>query len=120
MGDLGLGFTNPGEAGPGFLTVFADDAVDAGAGLGAVLVGGFDTTGGRLARLFSSFAKFFFTSFGGSTFVAALFAGETVFDGGCLPDAFALVGVRGTAGAEFFCLVSEAAGAVDGADGAAG
>lgn len=120
VGDFGLGFTNPGEVGPGFLTIFAVDVVGGGAGLGAVLVGGFDATGGRLARLFSSFAKFFFTSFGGSTFGAAVFAGEAAFEGGCLPDAFALVGVRGTVGAEFSFLVSEASGAVDGAGGAAG
>lgn len=120
VGDLGLGFTNPGEVGPGFLTVFPVDVMDAGACLGAVLVGGFDIAGGRLARLLSSFVKVFFASFGGSTFGAAVFAGETAFDSGRFPDAFALVGVRGAVGAEFSCLVSEATGAVDGAGGAAG
>ena len=120
VGDFGLGFTNAGDVGPGFLTGFAVDVVDAVVGLGAVLVGGFDTADGRLAGLFSSLVIDFFDSFGGSGFGAAVFAGEAAFDSGSLPDAFALVGVRGAVGAVFSCLVSEASGAVGGTGGAAG
>ena len=120
VGDLGLGFTNAGDVGPDFLNALPVDEVDAGVALGAVLVGGFDTADGRLAGLFSSLGMVFFDSFGGSGFGAVVFAGEAAFDSGCLPDAFALVGVRGAVGAVFSCLVSEASGAVGGAGGAAG
>ena len=120
VGDFGLGFTNAGDVGPGFLTAFPVDVVDTGVGLGTVLVGGFDTADGRLVGLFSSFGVIIFCSFGGFGFGAAVFAGEAAFDSGCLPDAFALVGVRGTVGAVFSCLVSEASGAAGGAGDVAG
>ena len=120
VGDLGLGFTNAGDVGPGFLTVFPIDVVDVGVGLGAVLVGGFDTADGRLAGFFSSFANSFFDSCGGSGFGAAVFGDEAAFESGCLPDAFAPVGVRGAVGTVVSCLVSEVSRALDGAGGATG
>ena len=50
----------------------------------------------------------------------AAFTGDAAFDSGCLPVAVALVGVRGADVVVFCGLVSDASGAVDGADAAAG
>ena len=65
-----------------------------------------------------SLVKSFFGSFGGAVLGDAVFAEDAVFGNGCFVIAFALVGVRGVEVAVLCGLVSDASGAVDGADAA--
>ena len=81
---------------------------------------GFDTPDSRLAGFLLSWAISLFGSFEGTALGDVAFTGDAAFDSGCLPVAVALVGVRGADVAVFCGLVSDASGAVDGADAAAG
>ena len=120
VGDFGLGFANAGDVGPGFLTVFAVEAVEIWAGLGAILPDSFAGADGLLAGFSTSFVSSFFGSCVASGLVAAVFAGGAAFDCCCFPDVVALIEVCGADGAEISRLVSAGSRAVEGTIEAAG